>query len=216
MRKLFNVQVIIMLLFAQGISVTVSAKGSKKEENGDYHAKQILIVGLHDNVKSNYFYNGMIAEETGMQADHIDREYNSIIAENIAAAVKDGGCRFIPATENLVNGQVLNEIKVNGESEDSYSDLSSVPTEELQKVLNNAGADYLLVLNQHYLKWQEQPLRTLFHIVSYTLFDKDKKEIYRGNNYFTCMNLENPDKVRKISRKSTSKIASSIIKTLED
>ena len=130
--------------------------------------------------------------------------------------MKDGGCRFIPATENLVNGQVLNEIKVNGESEDSYSDLSSVPTEELQKVLNNAGADYLLVLNQHYLKWQEQPLRTLFHIVSYTLFDKDKKEIYRGNNYFTCMNLENPDKVRKISRKSTSKIASSIIKTLED
>lgn len=32
MRKLFNVQVIIMLLFALGISVTVSAKGSKKEE----------------------------------------------------------------------------------------------------------------------------------------------------------------------------------------
>lgn len=205
----------MMLLFALGISVLASAKGSKKEESNDYHAKQILIVGLHDNVKSNYFYNGMIAEETGMQADSIDCEYNSIIAENIAA-IKDGNYKFIPATENQVNGQVLNEIKVNGESEDSYSDLSAVPTEEWQKVLNNAGADYLLVLNQHYLKWQEQPLRTLFHIVSYTLFDKDKKEIYRGNNYFTCMNLENPDKVRKISRKSSSKIASSIIKTLED
>lgn len=216
MRKLFNVQVIMMLLFALSVSVTASAKDTKKEEGSDYHAKQILIVGLHDNVKSNYFYNGMIAEETGMQADQIDREYNSIIAENIAAAAKKGNCKFIPATETLANGQVLNEIKVNGESEDSNSDLSAVPTEELQKVLNNAGADYLLVLNQHYLKWQEQPLRTLFHIVSYTLYDKDKKEIYRGNNYFTSMNLENSDKVRKISRKSTSKIASSIIKTLED
>ena len=40
-------------------------------------------------------------------------------------------------------------------------------------------------------------LRTLFHIVSYTLFDKDKNEVYRGNNFFTCMNLENPDKLRK-------------------
>ena len=205
MRKLFNVQVIMMLLLVLGTVVTASAKGNKKDESTNYHAKQILIVGLHDNVKSNYFYNGMI-----------DREYNSIIAENIAAAVKEGGCKFIPATDNLVDGQVLNEIKVNGESEDSYSDLSAVPTEELQKVLNKAGADYLLVLNQHYLKWQEQPLRTLFHIVSYSLYDKDKKEIYRGNNYFTCMNLENPDKVRKISRKSSSKIASSIIKTLED
>lgn len=216
MRKLFNVQVIMMLLLVLGTVVTASAKGNKKDESSNYHAKQILIVGLHDNVKSNYFYNGMIAEETGMQADRIDREYNSIIAENIAAAVKEGGCKFIPATDNLVDGQVLNEIKVNGESEDSYSDLSAVPTEELQKVLNKAGADYLLVLNQHYLKWQEQPLRTLFHIVSYRYMINDKKEIYRGNNYFTCMNLENPDKVRKISRKSSSKIASSIIKTLED
>ena len=50
----------MMLLFALGISVTASAKGSKKEESSDYHAKQILIVGLHDNVKSNYFYNGLL------------------------------------------------------------------------------------------------------------------------------------------------------------
>ena len=91
-----------------------------------------------------------------------------------------------------------------------------MPTEELQKVLDNADADYLLVLNQHYLKWQDQPLRTLFHIVSYTLFDKDKNEVYRGNNFFTCMNLENPDKLRKSSRKSSSKIASTIIKTLDE
>ena len=134
----------------------------------------------------------------------------------IAASVKNGDCKFIPANATQVTGQVLNEIKVNGESEDCYSDLSAVPTEELQKVLDNAGADYLLVLNQHYLKWQDQPLRTLFHIVSYTLFDKDKNEVYRGNNFFTCMNLENPDKLRKSSRKSSSKIASSIIKTLDE
>lgn len=65
MRKLFNVQVIMMLLLVLGTVVTASAKGNKKDESSNYHAKQILIVGLHDNVKSNYFYNGMIAEETG-------------------------------------------------------------------------------------------------------------------------------------------------------
>ena len=80
-----------------------------------------------------------------------------------------------------MTGQVLNEIKVNGESEDCYSDLSAVPTEELQKVLDNAGADYLLVLNQHYLKWQDQPLRTLFPYrpaIPYSI--KIKTRVYRG------------------------------------
>lgn len=60
----------------------------------------------------------MIAEETGMKADSIDQTYNTIIAENIAASVKNGDCKFIPANATQVTGQVLNEIKVNGESED--------------------------------------------------------------------------------------------------
>ena len=196
MERLFKIRIFTVMFFLAVASIAANAKESKKEGD-NYHAKQILIVGLHDNVKSNYFYN-------------------TIIAENIAASVKNGDCKFIPANATQVTGQVLNEIKVNGESEDCYSDLSAVPTEELQKVLDNADADYLLVLNQHYLKWQDQPLRTLFHIVSYTLFDKDKNEVYRGNNFFTCMNLENPDKLRKSSRKSSSKIASTIIKTLDE
>ena len=196
MERLFKIRIFTVMFFLAVASMAANAKESKKEGD-NYHAKQILIVGLHDNVKSNYLYN-------------------TIIAENIAASVKNGDCKFIPANATQVTGQVLNEIKVNGESEDCYSDLSAVPTEELQKVLDNADADYLLVLNQHYLKWQDQPLRTLFHIVSYTLFDKDKNEVYRGNNFFTCMNLENPDKLRKSSRKSSSKIASSIIKTLDE
>lgn len=52
-------------------------------------------VGLPDNVKSNYFYKGMIAEETGMKTDSIDLAYNSIIAENIVVSCKGGDCRSI-------------------------------------------------------------------------------------------------------------------------
>lgn len=215
MKKLFGIKSFTVLFTLAVMTIAGNAKAGERENN-NYHAKQILIVGLHNNVKSNYFYNGMIAEETGMKADSIDQTYNNIIAENIASAIKNSDCKFIPAQANQVSGQVLNEIKVNGESEDCYSDLSGVSTDELQKVLDKADADYLLVLNQHYLKWQDQPLRTLFHIVSYTLFDKDKKEICRGNNFFTCMNLEKPDKLKKSSKKSSSKIASSIIKTLDE
>ena len=112
--------------------------------------------------------------------------------------------------------RTLFRVKINENEEECASDLSSVPLDEMRKIMNDADADYLLVLNQHYLKWQDQPLRTLFHIVSYSLFDKDKKEIITGNNFFTCMNLEEPNKIRKMSKKSSVKIASNVIKALED
>ena len=120
MERLFKIRIFTVMFFLAVASIAANAKESKKEGD-NYHAKQILIVGLHDNVKSNYFYNGMIAEETGMKADSIDQTYNTIIAENIAASVKNGDCKFIPANATQVTGQVLNEIKVNGESEDCHA-----------------------------------------------------------------------------------------------
>ena len=82
MERLFKIRIFTVMFFLAVASIAANAKESKKEGD-NYHAKQILIVGLHDNVKSNYFYNGMIAEETGMKADSIDQTYNTIIAENI-------------------------------------------------------------------------------------------------------------------------------------
>lgn len=191
-------------------------KDAKESKDSEKQTSHILIVGLDENVKSNYYYNGMIAEETGIEADYIDQEFNRIISENIAISNKDKNCRFTSADPEQINGQLLQSIKVNGESEECYSDISSVSSDEWQNTFEKMNADYMLILNQHYLKWQEVPLRTLFHIVSYTVFDKDKKEICRGNQYFTCMHLENSEKQRKISLKSTSKIASNVIKSLKE
>lgn len=151
-----------------------------------------------------------------MQADSVDFIYNQIIAENIAGNTKNKAYKFVLANEDSIPADFFEEVKINENEEECASDLSSVPLDEMRKIMNDADADYLLVLNQHYLKWQDQPLRTLFHIVSYSLFDKDKKEIITGNNFFTCMNLEEPNKIRKMSKKSSVKIASNVIKALED
>ena len=121
------------MFFLAVASIAANAKESKKEGD-NYHAKQILIVGLHDNVKSNYFYNGMIAEETGMKADSIDQTYNTIIAENIAASVKNGDCKFIPANATQVTGQVLNEIKVNEHILDDDKYLLIFSVEEVNRL----------------------------------------------------------------------------------
>lgn len=215
MRKMYSLLVTSMLII---FSMQVQAKDNKEaKESKDVHKQtsHILIIGLDENVKSNYYYNGMIAEETGIVADSIDLEFNRIISENIATSNKDKDCKFVSASPELVNDQLLQSIKVSGESEDCYSDITSVSSDEWQKTLDKVNADYMLILNQHYLKWQETPLRTLFHIVSYTVFDKDKKEVCRGNQYFTSMHLEKPEILRKISLKSTSKIASNVTKSLK-
>jgi hypothetical protein len=109
---------------------------------------------------------------------------------------------------------LLDKIRLEGEEEERYADLSQVDDNRYEQLIKDTDSDYVLFLNQHYLKWQEKPLRTLFHITSYSLFDKNQKEVTRGNNYFTSMNLESKDKLSKDSRKSSSKIVSTIVKSL--
>ena len=154
-------------------------------------------------MESNYFPGSMITEETGIPTDSIDYTYNQIIAKNIIASNKNKKYQFVTPEKAAAISSLLDKIRLEGEEEERYADLSQVD-----------DSDYVLFLNQHYLKWQEKPLRTLFHITSYSLFDKNQKEVTRGNNYFTSMNLESKDKLSKDSRKSSSKIVSTIVKSL--
>jgi hypothetical protein len=187
---------------------------SKKGVTNKSAEAQVLIVGLNDNVKSNYYFKEQIAEETGIQADSIVQQYNDIISRNIIAAA-NSGCTFIPAGKDDSYAGLVEKIEVTGDGEDCNSNLSKLTTEELQTALEHAHADYLLVLNQHYLKWQQQPMRTVFHMISYTLYDKNKKPVLSGNQYFTSMNLEKPERIAQMSRKSSSRIASSVAKSLD-
>jgi hypothetical protein len=177
-------------------------------------AVQILIMGVRDNVKSNFYDEDVIAQETGIKIDSIDNKFNSIIANNIAGAMPNSSCKFITHSDGTLPAEMTDKIEVEGDGENCISHLNKLPATELKKTLVEAKADYLLVLNQHYLKRQEKPMRTVFHIVSYTLYDENKKEVMTGHQYFTSMKLESSDKMKQMSRKSTSKIASSVAKVL--
>ncbi|CCZ71224.1 uncharacterized protein BN759_00640 [Bacteroides sp. CAG:702] len=204
---------IILGLAAMTFITTANAEDSNKENKTKDMQVKVLVVGL-DNVSSNYFPAPMITEETGIPQDSIGDTYNRIITNNIIQANKDKKYTFV-SSENLPDVNTLvTEVKVNGENEDTYADLSNVNKEEFSKILNEADADYVLFLNKHYLKWQDTPLRTLFHFVSYSLYDRNQHEVTKGNNYFTCMNLEKGAKLSKASRKSSSKIASEVIKSI--
>lgn len=206
---------VILGLFAMASVTAVQADEAGKEVAKESSpAVKVLVVGL-DHVSSNYFPESMITEETGIPEDSIGETYNRIITDNIIQANKDKDVTFV-SSENFANAdELVGEVKMNGENEESYADVEQIDHKNYKQLMDEANADYVLFLNQHYLKWQEKPLRTLFHFVSYSLYDKNQQEVTKGNNYFTCMNLEKADKLSKASRKSSSKIASTIIKSID-
>lgn len=184
-------------------------------DNGNSTLIKVLVVALPNNVCSNYFPNSMITEATGIPTDSIDLIYNQVIAHNIIAANKDKKYKFIFPHVTTYISKLVNEVKLQGNEEEKYADLSKVDYSSYKLLMKETGSDYVLFLNQHYLKWQETPLHTLFHITSYSLYDKNRSEVTHGNNYFTSMNLENKDRLNKDCRKSSSKIASNIVKSIE-
>lgn len=204
---------IILGLSVLGFSLSAYAEDNVNE-NSNVSKKKVLVIGL-DNVNSNYFPQSMITEETGIPTDSISYTYNKIITSNIINANKDKDYVFVSPAASSEISEIIDNIKLEGEEEEKYIDPSTLDDNEYRHLMDNTHADYVLFLNQHYLKWQEEPLRTLFHFVSYSLYDKNQKEITKGNNYFTCMNLEKADKLSKASRKSSSKIASTVIKSIK-
>lgn len=212
--KTTQIKHIILGMAALAFTTTAFAEDSNKENKTNDMTVKVLVVGL-DNVGSNYFPAPMITEETGIPQDSIGDTYNRIITDNIIQTNKDRKYAFVSSANLPDVNALIDEVEVKGEDEDTYADLSHVNKAEYDKVLNEADADYVLFLNNHYLKWQDTPLRTLFHFVSYSLYDRNQNEVTKGNNYFTCMNLEKAAKLSKASRKSSSKIASEVIKSID-
>ncbi len=87
-----------------------------------------------------------------MKVDSIDQQYNAIIAGNIVAAAQNSPCKFTTGDKDVHCDRIAGKIQVAGEGENCASSLSDIATEDLKATLDEAHADYLLVLNQHYLK----------------------------------------------------------------
>ncbi len=211
LKKLF---LLCCLTVMTAATVTASSANNETTKDND-EAVKVLVIALPNNVQSNYFPNSMITEETGIPTDSIDYTYNQVVVRNIIDSNKDRKYQFVSAQTTPVVSALLDEVKLQGEEEEIYVDLSHVNKSCYKQLINDTASDYILFLSQHYLKWQEKPLHTLFHITCYSLYDKNQKEVTHGNNFFTSMNLENKEKLSRDSKKSSSKIASNIVKRLE-
>ena len=149
---------IIFLIFFYCYESSISAK-NLAEIKGLYNT---VILPLNDNVKSNYFGKATIEEESGIPAQEIDSIYNNIIINMISNQFSSN---IIRTDNSSLIDSLVNEIEITGEDENVFSNLNKISIERYKSFMSSYNADYVIIINRHYLKWQDTPLRTLFHII---------------------------------------------------
>lgn len=205
-----------MLVSGNLLAGTPELEGNASN-NSTAKANRILVIGAQDNVKSNYFVADMLAEDTQINPDSVCYIYNKVIEDNLSLLAKSKKTSYTFIDGNNIQGtynDILDDIKTTGEGENQASDLSLVNSTQLRGMLDQAGADYLLLLDTHYLKYQEVPFKTIFHYVNYSLYDGNKKRLAQGSNYFTSINPQSEQQMCKSSRKSTAKMLDDVASTL--
>lgn len=196
-------------------AISWAAKGT--DASNTTSNNRIVVVGLNDNVSSNHFLLSDLAEATNCNADSISQIYNKVIIDNLSRnALKSGLGLYAPAAnlQPLWNNILKNAV-LGGEYEESTSDFSRIDVNQFRKVMEDEKASYLLVLDCHYLKYQERPLLTLFHFVNYSLYDVNEKKVASGQCYFTSFAPQNAKEMEKSSEKVSKKILASLSKQLD-
>lgn len=201
---------------------TFTCAGYAVEENEENAAavpasRKILVIGLDDNIKSNYYDPEMLADGTGIVKDSLSSVYNEVIENNLRKVARKDKLPFylIPVSAHSKDWKELTEdVRIKNDEEKSSSDWNGVDSNELQLLMQKTPADYLLVLDTHYLKYQEKPFKTVFHFVNYSLYNNRKEKLTQGSSYFTSFAPQSEKDMVASSRKSSQKILSEIIKTI--
>jgi hypothetical protein len=177
-------------------------------------SKNLLVVGFGDQVHSNYYPRIDIAQKLETGLDNLDITLNQ---------------KFLDSFNGLRNNRV-NLVKVKSYDDisafrrmfsfvGSEDELSLVPTEvdelKLGALIKHYEADYIIVYSQYYLKRQEAPFNTLFHIFNYKLFDNEMNELMKGQEYFNTFDLVSADELSKQFQRAIRKNMSSIARHLD-
>lgn len=204
------------------LSMCAFTQSMAVEENEENTAtvpanRRVLVIGLDGNIKSNYYDPEMLSEGTGIVKDSLCSVYNEVIENNLAKAAgkEKSKFHFIPVQMGEKDWKELtSNVTIKNDDEHSSSDWSKVNSAELRALMKKTPADYLLVLDTHYLKYQEKPFKTVFHFINYSLYNDKKEKLTQGSSYFTSFAPQSEKEMANSSRKSSQKIVSDIVKTI--
>lgn len=173
---------LMLLLLAAGSMSLMAARTDR-----------FLLISNPDNVKTEHYPLIMIAEALNVPKDSASHRINQVIIENMLEATP--AFTTIPSDQNQ-----------------SPLDLSATSTEEFKRLLDQSGADFVVLLNEYELIWKDEPFPALFHNIKYRVYNEDQMLIKEGSQFYSTYDLVNEQELKKASRKCSKKIANNILK----
>ncbi len=203
-----DMKTIILLLFC---CCMMSLHASPKtRETSSSLEKKILIITPEANVTSNYYSLDMIAEELNIGQDSVGSRLNGIVTESMAEC---DPIFVVLNGKSTVVEELLKNIKVVEQPEKvSVADLSGVSEQDFKNLIRETGVDYVLVINGYFLNKQEQPFNTVFHTISFSMYDKNKKSILTDTNSYSTIALNSCETTNEASKKCTKRMVKNILK----
>ena len=210
-------KLVLSLLVCVSAANVFAAGGKAKGSSAAMQKPKVLVMAPSDNVKSNYYVKEMLAEGTGIDKDSISYVYNNVIGSNLEKLSQKSGVVLLNACDSKDKqiNSLARSMRISGSGQDAAADMSAVDKNALHAEMQRLGAKYLLVIGQHYLKYQEQPLKTTFHFVSYSVYDINDKKLGGGSVYFTSFDPQGVAEMAKSSVKSSKKIVSDVERMVE-
>lgn len=176
----------------------------------------VLVIGIpRENITSNYYYDGLIAEKISIPVDSLAGFFNRAIVSRLPDAGA-GPARFICRGNHPRDRALAAGLRYEGEEENIRVDLSRVSRDALARLLDDFNADFLLLVNQYYMKQETEPFPYLYHIIHYELYDRDKTTRYRGVASFDTPDLMPAPRLDKYYKKIASKIVSRVNRAISE
>ena len=207
MKSIRNLLPLLLLLI--GYNVKVFAGVITQPSNA-----KVVVIAAPENIKSNYFYPGLIAEHLHTSVDSLNYYLNTKFLEQLQLQCGKT-LQFVDGSDQPSYFSIQGNIEVTGEGDVAKASISKIGTKDYNQLLLESQADYVLVINQHYFKKQEDgSMNTIFHIVSYTLFDSNQTIVSTSSQNYSVMKLLPANEMVALMKKPAGKMVQKIEKAL--
>jgi len=172
----------------------------------------VLIVPSQMNISSDYYPLDMIAESMNIQVDSVAPKLNAMVTNGLSK----NSTRFLirqqteasHSLENICQKIVLRKIS----TERNSADLSRLTDDEFHKLLGSDRTNYIVIISGYFIQRMEKPFQTIFHTISYTVYDSNRKKTMDGDESFNTFDLKNYVEMEAGNRKLSKKITQAILK----
>jgi hypothetical protein len=203
-----------LLIFISTDTQANSRKGANKEMVGESSQITILVIGFGNNITSNYFPMVDVAEKLEVPFS----EYDSLLNQKFNNEFNDLNfrrARFATVTNYQEVAKLRKLLYLTGDFAHDAHSLHQIPNQELLEMIQSYGADFIVVYDKYHLKWQEDPFKTLFHILDYMVYDNNLREITRGQEHFNTFSLAGSGELQRNFQRLARRNAHAIYRAIQ-